>query len=136
MHEKLQRHLQTEVAVNINQLEEVANVNLCRKLYRSEVKDFQVEVLKQETSMLYVSVTRKGANDVIKTLRDFQKSYPEVLRNETVAVAEAYTRSSGFADPPYIYGLTKVKDAKCDVIVTCRLQEPLTVRVSINKRYS
>ncbi|XP_041372276.1 deoxyribonuclease gamma-like [Gigantopelta aegis] len=135
---KLQRYVDSDIAITVKQQSDVASVNRVRQIYRSGARrGYDCLVKKVKTSMLEVVASKYDVTDVVKSLRKFQRAFPQVLLDETIAVVSAYLRSDMFSKPPYIYGLmTKNRSSTFDVTVTCRLQQPLTCCVTVKKKIS
>ncbi|GFS22509.1 deoxyribonuclease-1-like [Elysia marginata] len=156
----LQEQLNTSLSVTVKQKTPVERENDVRKIYRAdqgpESAYFHSRVNYDESRMAEVVATRLNVDDVIKSLREFQLSFPNVVQDGTVHMVQAYLAGSSIFKPPsdrshpYIYGLasnTALESdfgavySECtrgafDVTVATSLQEPLLCSVTVSMRMS
>ncbi|KAK7092233.1 deoxyribonuclease-1-like [Littorina saxatilis] len=136
----VQKHISTDVSVVIKQKEELESVNAARKIYRAddpkECAGFESIVLKEDSAMYEVRATKHNVRNVIKTLKDFQATFPDIITDATVATATSYMASPIMTSAPVVYGLVLKKSATYEVTVTVTLQEPYLCHVTIAKHVS
>ncbi|XP_067685659.1 deoxyribonuclease-1-like [Haliotis asinina] len=139
---KLQKMLNTELSFNVAQTQSISSVGHVRALYRTKKAKsagFTIEVKRDgdRKNLLEVIAEKKNEKDVVNSLQEFQKLFPEVLFTESIGMAKAYIDSGMFEKPPYVYGLCTLESRKSyDVTITCRLKSPLTCHVKVTNRRS
>ncbi|XP_013408931.1 deoxyribonuclease-1 [Lingula anatina] len=116
----------------------VSNINDIRKIYRAKTPDkvanFDVEVLYQKSgAMLYVVAIKTGVTIPSQHIEEFSNKFPDVLCPELISAAHAFEDSDALNEPTPIYGIQMSPHSTYDLAISCRLQDPLTCSLSIQK---
>ncbi|XP_050405109.1 deoxyribonuclease-1 [Patella vulgata] len=137
---KLQRYLKSEMSITINQKQAIPRISSIRYIYRASKNKragFQTTVLREGYRMSQVVAKRHRVSDVVTCMKHFSRSFPDVIKPETISIITAYMNSAALKQPPYVYGLvTHACKRSFDVTVTCQLKAPLLCDVTITKAIS
>ena len=80
-----------------------------------------------------IRITKRKVSNLFECLKGFQRTYPDVLHDTTVAVAASFGASPLMTTSPF-YGMTMTRNIQYDITVTVTLRHPHVCAVHIYRQ--